>query len=93
MSFILKLKTIAMPLELLTIKDLNDFKAELLRELKQLLSSTSDLSKPKKILKSREVRAMLRISQGTLQSIPPAKYIQINLAVASSSAAAVLQFY
>ena len=27
------------------------------------------------------------------QSIPPAKYIQINLAVASSSAAAVLQFY
>jgi len=68
MSFILKLKTIAMPLELLTIKDLNDFKAELLRELKQLLSSTSDLSKPKKILKSREVRAMLRISQGTLQT-------------------------
>ncbi|HXS55958.1 MAG TPA: hypothetical protein VN726_07520 [Hanamia sp.] len=57
-----------MPLELLTIKDLNDFKAELLRELKQLLSSTSDLSKPKKILKSREVRAMLRISQGTLQT-------------------------
>lgn len=57
-----------MPLELLTRKDLNDFKAELIRELKQLLSK-SDLSKPKKLLKSREVRSMLRISPGTLQNL------------------------
>lgn len=57
-----------MPLELLTLKDLNDFKAELIRELKQLLSK-SDLSKPKKLLKSREVRSMLRISPGTLQNL------------------------
>ena len=57
-----------MPLELLTIKDLNDFKVELLQELKQLLSN-ADLNKPKKILKSREVRAMLRISPGTLQNL------------------------
>jgi uncharacterized protein (DUF2267 family) len=58
-----------MPLELLTIKDLNEFKAELLRELKQLLMKDDYPGKPRRILKSREVRAMLRISQGTLQNL------------------------
>ena len=58
-----------MPLELLTIKDLNEFKAELLRELKQLLMKGDNPGKPKKMLKSREVRDMLRISQGTLQNL------------------------
>jgi hypothetical protein len=58
-----------MPLELLTIKDLNEFKAELLRELKQLLMKGDYPGKPKKMLKSGEVRAMLRISQGTLQNL------------------------
>lgn len=57
-----------MPLELLTIKDLNDFKAELIRELKQLLTK-NDLSNPKNLLKSREVRSMLKISPGTLQNL------------------------
>jgi hypothetical protein len=58
-----------MPLELLTIKDLNEFKAELLRELKQLLMKDDYSGKQKKMLKSGEVRAMLRISQGTLQNL------------------------
>lgn len=58
-----------MPLELLTIKDLNEFKAELLRELKQLLMKDDYSCKPKKMLKSGEVRTMLRISQGTLQNL------------------------
>ena len=57
-----------MPLELLTIKDLNDFKSELLQELKQLLSE-KEVNQPKKLLKSREVRKMLRISPGTLQNL------------------------
>jgi len=57
-----------MPLELLTIKDLNEFKAELLKELKQLLTK-NDTGQPKKLLKSREVRSMLRISPGTLQNL------------------------
>jgi hypothetical protein len=57
-----------MPLELLTIKDLNDFKAELIRELKQLLSK-NDPGNPKRLLKSREVLALLRIPRGTLQNL------------------------
>jgi len=57
-----------MPLELLTIKDLNDFKTELLKELKHLLSQ-NDLPRPKRLLKSREVRKILRISAGTLQNM------------------------
>jgi hypothetical protein len=57
-----------MPLELLTLKDLNAFKAELIQELKQLLSK-NDVANPKKLLKSREVLKMLRISPGTLQNL------------------------
>ncbi len=56
-----------MPLELITIKDLNDFKAELIRELKQLLLKNP--GNPKRLLKSREVLALLRISRGTLQNL------------------------
>ena len=57
-----------MPLELLTIKDLHDFKTELLRELKQLLSKDEDAIS-KKLLKSPEVCKILRISPGTLQNL------------------------
>ena len=57
-----------MPLELLTTKDLNEFKVELLRELKQLLTK-NDMTSTKKLLKSREVRNILRISPGTLQNL------------------------
>jgi hypothetical protein len=57
-----------MPLELLTIKDLYAFKVELIQELKQLFSK-NDLRNPNRLLKSREVRLMLRISPGTLQNL------------------------
>ena len=57
-----------MPLELLTIKDLYAFKVELIQELKQLFSK-NDLHNPNRLLKSREVRLMLRISPGTLQNL------------------------
>ena len=57
-----------MPLELLTVKDLQDFKTELLRELKQLLLKNETASQ-KKLLKSPEVRSLLRISPGTLQNL------------------------
>jgi hypothetical protein len=40
-----------MPLELITIKDLNDFKADLIKELKQLFSK-NDLNDSKRFLKS-----------------------------------------
>lgn len=57
-----------MPLELLTIKDLEQFKAELLGELKSLLLKEDEI-KNKKLLKSREVCKFLRVSVGTLQNL------------------------
>jgi hypothetical protein len=66
--FISKSKTDTMPLELLTTSDLVDFRAELLKEFKQLLSE-KDVAITGKFLKSREVRAILRISPGTLQNL------------------------
>ena len=50
-----------MPLELLTIKDLHDFKVELMQELKQLLLKKENVE-PKRLLRSPEVRKILRIS-------------------------------
>ena len=57
-----------MPLELLTLKDLENFKTELLKDLKKMMLSTG-ASEPKKLLKSREVRKILRISPGTLLNL------------------------
>jgi len=66
-----------MPLELLTTSDLIDFRAQLLKEFKQLLSQQND-SNPGRLLKSREVRAMLRISPGTLQNLRRNKTLQFT---------------
>lgn len=52
----------------LTTEDLQEFKAELLQELKKLLQNQSEF-KPKKWLRSPEVREMLDISPGTLQNL------------------------
>lgn len=52
----------------LTIEDLQEFKVELLQELKKLLQNQSEF-KPKKWLRSPEVREMLDISPGTLQNL------------------------
>lgn len=57
-----------MPIELLTLKDLHDFKAELLQELKQILIKHGN-TEAKKFLKSPEVCKLLRISPGTLQNL------------------------
>ena len=64
----LKSKTNTMPLELLTTSDLLEFRLELLNEFKQLLSQ-KDIPNTGRLLKSGEVRAMLRISRGTLQNL------------------------
>lgn len=55
-----------MPFELLTLKDLEAFKIEFLRELKTLLLKEDE---NKKLLKSREVCKFLRLSPGTLQNL------------------------
>lgn len=53
---------------ILTIEDLQDFKRELLQELKSLFPSHNS-GNEKKWLKSKEVRNMLGISPGTLQTL------------------------
>jgi hypothetical protein len=53
---------------ILTIEDLQDFKKELLKELKTLFP-TNQSRNQKKWLKSTEVRKLLSISPGTLQNL------------------------
>ena len=57
-----------MPVNILTQEDLQKFKTELFAELKKLLSENPP-EPPKKWLKAYEVRAMLGISRGTLQTL------------------------
>ncbi len=52
----------------LTMEDLEDFKTELLKEIKMLFQSNAT-EKQKSWLKSFEVRKMLGISPGTLQTL------------------------
>lgn len=54
--------------QLITIGDLQDFKADFFRELKEILSSRNDNTE-KQWLRSPEVRRMLGISPGTLQNL------------------------
>ncbi|WP_018343989.1 helix-turn-helix domain-containing protein [Cytophaga aurantiaca] len=56
-----------MAVEIITKEDLKNFKTELLNELKELFSITSNQQKP--WLKSQEVRKLLAISPGTLQHL------------------------
>lgn len=56
-----------MPAQIITTDDLRVFKIELLDEISKLLEESKDL-KPKKWLKSTEVRKLLNISPGTLQT-------------------------
>ncbi len=57
-----------MPLELLTVKDLQKFKTELLQEIKDLLV-LRDTPMGKKLLKTKDVCQILRICPGTLQNL------------------------
>lgn len=57
-----------MAVEIITKEDLNAFRVELLKDLKQQLSTTHP-DKPKQWLKSSEVRRMLKVSPGTLQNL------------------------
>lgn len=54
--------------QLLTIDDLQQFKKQLLEELLLALKPTTGIT-TKKWLKSHEVRRMLKISPGTLQTL------------------------
>lgn len=64
------LKQDKMQIEILTKNDLNQFKTELLEELKVIISKAKPTAnQQKEWLKSYEVRKLLNISPGTLQSM------------------------
>jgi Helix-turn-helix domain len=57
-----------MPAQILTTDDLREFKVELIDEIGKLLRQNG-IQPVKKWLKSREVRKLLNISPGTLQTM------------------------
>ena len=60
--------------QLITVDDLIQFKQELLSELLSVLKTQSGII-PKKWMKSHEVRRLLKISPGTLQTLKSAGII------------------
>ena len=58
-----------MPLQLITLKDLEDLKTELLAEIKRLLLLKEEKSLEKKLLKTKDVCRILRLTPGTLQNL------------------------
>lgn len=59
-----------MQVNILTKEDLNQFKTELIQEIKQLLSSCDNsVSTKSRWLRSAEVRKLMSISPGTLQNL------------------------
>ena len=57
-----------MALEVITREDLNEFRTKLLIDLKNIIQEKQG-ENPKQWLKSKEVRALLNISPGTLQNL------------------------
>lgn len=57
-----------MPAQILTTDDLREFKVEMLEEIKKILRQ-SGVQPAKKWLKSPDIRKMLGISPGTLQTM------------------------
>ena len=57
-----------MPLELLTLKDLQEFKNDLLQEIKKLLL-LKERTLDQNLLKSKDVCRLLKIKPGTLQNM------------------------
>lgn len=57
-----------MPAQIITTDDLREFKTELLEEITKLFENRGE-NKVKKWLKSSEVRKLLNVSPGTLQTL------------------------
>lgn len=55
-------------MDIITMEDLNQFKSELLREMKGIIGQNNE-GQNKEWLRSTEVRKMLKISAGTLQNL------------------------
>lgn len=56
-----------MATEIITREDLNEFREQLLADIKALVSKNEH--EPKKLLKSYQVKNLLKISPGTLQNL------------------------
>jgi hypothetical protein len=56
-----------MAVQIITIEDLNEFRSQLLNDLKEIIKSKPQQTK--QWLKSNEVRKLLNISPGTLQNL------------------------
>ena len=56
-----------MAIDILTKQDLDDFKEELLAEIKKLIAGNN--GQGSRWLKGKEVKRLLQISEGTLQSL------------------------
>ncbi len=56
-----------MAVQIITLEDLTEFRLTLLQDLKELLTKKNQSEK--KWLKSKEVRTLLNISPGTLQTL------------------------
>lgn len=56
-----------MEIEIITREDLNQFRSQLLNDLKEIMQSKEPQTK--QWLKSNEVRKLLKISPGTLQTL------------------------
>lgn len=61
-------KVILLRNQLVTLADLQDFRVQLLKDFKQLMSQTATIAN-KPWLKSSEVRKLLNLSSGTLQTL------------------------
>jgi len=61
-------KVILLRNQLVTLADLQDFRVQLLKDFKQLMSQTATIAN-KPWLKSGEVRNLLNLSSGTLQTL------------------------
>lgn len=58
-----------MEIDIVTKKDLQQFKQEMLEEIRSILENKKVEAKDRKWLRSAEVRQMLSISPGTLQNL------------------------
>ena len=58
-----------MKIEVLTIEDLQAFRAQLLNDIKELLSKKTNERNLMPLIKSNEVRKLLSISPGTLHNL------------------------
>ena len=62
-----------MPIELLTVNDLEKFKNELLREIKQVIESKPEIER--KLLKTKDVCRILSAKPGTVQNLRKKKIL------------------